>query len=119
MRNTVFLLIITFLFAVGCTKDENGGRNIRIKNSSMLHFDTAQVGGEDFIHTNVAPGDFSEYLEYESAYGYSYIKVKSGSETYILQPIDFVGEIPLEKGFHTYYLNITDDGDIQLNYEKD
>ncbi len=119
MRNIVVLLCITFFFCLGCTKDDSGGRNIRISNNSNINFDSVQVGAAAYIHTDVSPGDFSEYLEYETAYRYDFIEIKSGSESYILQPIDFVGETPLEKGFYTYVLNITDHGDIQLNNVKD
>lgn len=120
MKNSVILLCTILLFAIGCTdSDDKNGINIRIKNNSSVTFDKVQVGSAESVHNNVAAGDFSEYLTYEIAYNYAYIEAKSGDETYVLQPFDFVGETPLEIGFYTYELSITEEGGISLNFVVD
>lgn len=118
MRKTAVLLLTILLFSVGCTdRDDNVSEiNIRIKNTSNLNFDTVQVGDENHSHTDVAPDSFSEYLEYETAYRYAYIQIQSGTESYVLQPIDFVGETPLTLGFYTYELDVTEAGDVSLKF---
>ena len=78
-----------------------------------------QVGGDEFVLIDVSSGSFSEYLEYETAYEYAYIQIKSGTESYVLQPIDFVGETPLEIGFYTYVLDVSEDGDVSLVFMRD
>ncbi len=118
MRKTAVLLFTILLFSIGCTdRDDNVSEiNIRIKNTSNLNFDNVQVGDEDHIHTDISPDSFSEYLEYETAYRYAYIKIDSGAENYVLQPIDFVGETPLTIGFYTYELGVTETGDVTLEF---
>lgn len=115
------LLILLVLFAVGCSDrdDELDGVQIRIKNVSSILYNTVQVGTEDNLHKNIGPDKYSEYLEYETAYTYSYVRIIAGEETYVLQPIDFVGESPLPLGFYTYELNISEDGHVHLNFVAD
>lgn len=118
------LLAFVFLIALGqfsCTDrdDEVVAAHIRILNNSTLPFDEVQVGDEEMLHENVAPGDYSEYLEYETAYEYAYIRIQSGEETYELQPIDFVGEEPLPSGYYTYALNVDEEGQVVLEFRID
>ena len=121
MRNTVALLLTMLFFSVACTDrdDKLSAINIRVKNNSSINFDKVQVGDSDFVHTDVSSGSYSEYLEYETAYRYAYIAIQSGTESYVLQPIDFVGEIPLDIGFYTYVLDVTEEGDVSLNFAQD
>ena len=121
MRNTILLFFTVLLFSFGCTDrdDDISAINIRIQNNSSVDFDEVQVGGEGFIHTDVASGSFSEYLEYETAYQYAYIRIESDSETYVLQPIDFVGETPLALGFYTYELDVSEEGNVSLKFVND
>lgn len=101
-------------------RDDNiGGVNIRVKNMANFNFNKVQVGAEDKIHENVAPGDYSDYLEYEIAYRYAYIKIEADSTSYVLQPIDFVGEDSLNIGFYTYELDVSDEGDVSLEFKVD
>lgn len=118
------VLILSFVFAlsnIGCTDrdDDVELANIRIKNVSDLVFDKVQVGGDEMIHENVASEDFSEYLEYETAYRFDFIRIESGTEIFTLQPIDFVGETPLTLGFYTYELDVDEEGNILLNFVID
>jgi len=119
MKNAIVLLLTVLFFSVGCTdNDDDIGASIRIKNTSTIDFDKVQVGDADKPHGNIAPNEYSEYLKYGTAYEYAYIKIESGSETYVLQPIDFVGEKPLTPGFYTYELNVTE-GNVLLVFKTD
>lgn len=115
------ILLLTFSLVIGCTdRDDNlSAVNIRVKNDSSITFDIVQVGTEENMHSNIAPGAFSDYLAYETAFSYSYIEITSGEETFILQPIDFVGETELPAGFYTYELDIDTDGNVNLNFVVD
>lgn len=118
----VFLLFFALgCLASGCTDkdDDVNAVNIRIKNVSSLIFDEVQVGDAEEVHMNVSPNDYSTYFIYETAYQYAFISIKSGAETYTLQPIDFVGETELPIGFYTYELNVTAEGDVELNFVID
>lgn len=118
----LFLLLFAIVFVIGACEDRDdiiGGVNIRVKNETNFTFLKVQVGADDKIHENVASGDYSEYLEYETAYQYDFIKIDADSTSYVLQPTDFVGEDSLNFGFYTYELNVSQDGDVLLNFEVD
>ena len=114
-----FFVILTISLSCTDRDDDIEEVNIRVRNISSIVFDQVQVGEADKIHENVSPDTFTEYLQYEEAYRYAYIEIQSGAETYVLQPIDFVGENPLPIGLYTYELNITDEGEVTLEFVVD
>jgi hypothetical protein len=116
---TAFFLIVITSFSCTDRDDEAAFANIRIKNTGSFTYSSVQVGSEENIHLNVAPDAYSEYLEYEIAYTYDFIRIEANEETYILQPIDFVGETPLPIGFYTYELAVSETGDVQLTFKVD
>ncbi|MCK0147333.1 hypothetical protein MWU78_16890 [Arenibacter sp. F26102] len=120
MKRFAFLVLVAAIF-IGCSdRDDNlDGVNIRITNESSVTFDLVQVGSEEMVHENIVPDEYSGYLEYETAYEYAYINIKVGEENYVLQPIDFVGETPLENGFYTYVLTISEEGNVILDFRVD
>lgn len=115
------MLFVTALIIGACTdRDDNiNAVNIRVKNVTNFNFNRVQVGAEDKIHENVAAGKYSDYLEYETAYQYAYIKIEEDSTSYELQPIDFVGEDSLNIGFYTYELNVSEGGEVSLEFKVD
>ena len=120
MKRFAFLVLVAVIF-VGCSdRDDNLDMvHIRIKNESSINYDLVQVGGGEMLHENIGPNEYSGYLAYEMAYEYAYISITAGDGNYVLQPIDFVGETPLENGFYTYGLSITEAGDVILNFSID
>ncbi len=116
-----FFILALAVLVVGCTDrdDDVDAVNIRIKNTSNIAFDEVQVADAEEVHKNVSSGDYSGYFEYETAYQYAFIQIRSGEETFTLQPIDFVGETPLPIGFYTYELDITEEGNVNLNFRID
>lgn len=121
MKKKLFPVIILLILNFGCTDrdDDVAIVNIRIKNTSTFTFESVQVGDEESIHLNIASGGYSPYLEYEVAYRYNYIRIEANEESYVLQPIDYVGETPLPVGFYTYELSIAEGGDVQLTFKVD
>ena len=117
----LILIVFSLVILAACTDrdDEVQEVNIRVRNLSELTFDRVQVGEPDKIHEMVAPDTFTEYLPYEEAYRYAYIEIQSGAETFVLQPIDFVGETPLPIGLYTYELDISEEGEVLLNFVVD
>lgn len=113
-----FLIAFCLVATIGCTDldDDLSTVNIRVRNVSEIAFDLVQVGDTEKTHENVAPDSFTPYLEYEEAYRYAYILIESGTETFVLQPIDFVGETPLPIGLYTYELDINEEGEVLLNF---
>lgn len=121
MKNLVILFVVLGGLVLACTDrdDEVDAVNIRIKNTSSFVFDSVIVGDAQEPHMNIAPDSYSEYFIYEEAYRYAYIEIISGEETFILQPIDFVGETPLPIGFYTYELDIVESGEVELTFVVD
>ncbi len=121
MKRVAPLFSLLLIFVLSCTDrdDDLTAVNIRIKNVSDVSYTRVQVGADDQVHENIASGDFSDYLEYEEAFRYAFIEIMAEDQTYTLQPIDFVGETPLSLGFYTYELNITESGDVILEFKVD
>ena len=121
MRKLVALGLVVSILLIACNDrdDDLEYVNLRIKNNSSFVFDTVLVGTAMDPHLNVDPGSYSVYFEYEVAYRYAYIEINSGEETFILQPIDFVGETPLPFGFYTYELDLTESGEVLLDFVVD
>lgn len=121
MKRALILSFCVYIFILGCSDrdDELNGIQIRVKNISTLQYDTIQVGNVDMVHTNVMPNSYSDYLEYETAYRYAYISISAAGETYVLQPIDFVGETPLPFGYYTYKIGLDDGGNVTLDFVVD
>lgn len=121
MKKLVVLLALTSGLILACTDqdDDLDSVNVRIKNNSSFVFDEVTVGTAIEPHLNITPGSYSPYFIYEEAYRYAYIEITSGEELFILQPIDFVGETPLPIGFYTYELDITESGEVLLEFVVD
>ena len=121
MKKYVLVLAVLAIVGISCTDrdDEVDAVNLRIKNVSSIIFDEVIVGEAPEPHLNVTPDSFSEYFIYETAYQYAFIQITSGEETYVLQPIDFVGETELPIGFYTYELDVSDTGEVLLNFVID
>ena len=121
MKNIGIELLAFLVFTFSCTDrdDDVDTINIRIKNDSSINFDEVQVSTNEELYTNVAPGEYSNYLVYEIAYQYDFVEIKSGEETYVFQPIDFVGEMELPIGFYTYKLSVNEEGEVGLEFIVD
>lgn len=121
MKRLALLLVLMTGLIMACTDqdDDLDSVNVRIKNDSSILFDAVIVGTAPEPHLNVSPGNYSDYFMYEEAYRYAYIEITSGEETFILQPIDFFGETPLPVGFYTYLLDVTDTGEVLLEFVVD
>ncbi len=115
----VLLLAVTLTISCSDRDDDVEEVNIRVRNVSDLNFDRVQVGEAEMVHENVEPDSFTDYLQYETAYRYAFIEIQSGAETFVLQPIDFVGETPLPIGLYTYELDVTEEGEVLLNFRVD
>ena len=118
-RWLIAVLIISVSFSCTDRDDDVEEINIRVRNISDIVFDMVQVGDAEKIHEDVSPDSFTEYLQYEEAYRTAYIEIQSGTETFVLQPIDFVGEEPLPIGLYTYELDIDEEGEVILNFRVD
>jgi hypothetical protein len=91
------------------TSPSSGNIFIRVRNASQYQFDDIFVntsGGENKYGT-VAAGQKSDYKAFTKAYKYAYIKLNAQGQALGIQPIDYVGETPLQPGRYTYALDVT------------
>ncbi len=119
MKYVFAFLIIALSIVSACDdRDDNlSGPNIRIKNASNLNFTLVQVRNDSIVYENVASDGFSDYLEYEIAYQQDAITVETDSTQLSFTP-DSLSE-PLPLGLYTYELNISEEGQLTLNFKID
>ncbi|MDJ0646207.1 MAG: hypothetical protein QNJ57_09530 [Flavobacteriaceae bacterium] len=103
-------LLFVLLLLTNCSSDTTDTVetiNIRILNASLFDYQDIKVdtstGLVDFGSLN--SGVLSEYQSFELAYSYAFVELLIDGEVYTLQPIDYVGETPLENGNYTYAIS--------------
>ncbi len=108
-----YLLFSLILLISACntldSEDDPDAVYIRIVNSSPVDFMSVYIRfpESEYTYESLESGRTSRYQEFEEAYRYGYIEVKAQRETYVLQPIDYVGESPLRSGKYTFTLGLT------------
>ncbi|MFL1010884.1 hypothetical protein [Flavisericum labens] len=108
----IFLSLFVTIFALqGCADDDlkNTQALIRISNVSTFDYKNITVNSADYKNLN--SGEKSEYKLFEKAYRYGFVELEINGEIYTIQPIDYVGESPLEKGKYTYQIDANDSTD--------
>ena len=103
--NKFLIVAIWTLAIIGCSNDDNPKEvSIRLENTSQSEYKNIVIntstGFVDFPDLN--PGERSKYQVFDRAYRYAYVKVEIDGIEQVLQPIDYVGETPLENGNYTY-----------------
>lgn len=129
VRLIVIMLIgFSTLFIASCKEktvnpESLNGVQIRIKNSSDAHFyKVLAVFPHDSVgYGHILRGLSSDYVQVSLAYSYAYVELFARDRKYVIQPIDYVGAVPLEEGFYTYTLDIVGDGlyDITISNSRD
>lgn len=111
-----FILLLTICTFLSCTdpdRDNLLGVSIRLLNVSNYDFKNIIVdtstGERSFEDINA--GESSDYQIFQLAYRYAFIELEIDGATYTLQPIDYVGETPLENQLYTYQLDANDSQD--------
>ena len=115
----ILVLIISISTLFSCSSDDNNTPelNIRLSNVSQFEFQNIVVntttGNTNF--ENISSQQKTSYKTFQTAYRYAFVELQIDGETYTLQPIDYVGETPLENGNYTYQI---DANDSQEQYGK-
>lgn len=73
-----------------------------------FHSQTEQYG-------TLAPGGVSDYRSIAKAYSVARIEATANGEAVRLQPIDFVGDEPLDGGLYTYALSFDPTGETSFS----
>jgi hypothetical protein len=96
----------TLLMGAGCG---GGGPpvELRFENASQQTFDLLHVAfGRVAEFEGLRPGELTEYQEFNDSYGYGYVRAVIGTEEYVIEPIDYVGERKLASGKYTFAFRI-------------
>jgi hypothetical protein len=124
LRRAARGLVFGGLLAVtpGCDSPfgPRGDVEIRITNASAFQFERVDaVFPEDEVSFGaIAAHRSSDYRRVSTAYRYAYLEVQINGEELRIQPIDYVGEDPLDPGKYTYVLNVTVEGHLTLEFQK-
>ncbi|MDT0649564.1 hypothetical protein [Autumnicola edwardsiae] len=117
----ILILIIAITTLNSCSNDDDSGNQseieIRLSNTSQVDFRNVIVNtSNEYVEFgDIDTGQTTEYKIFETAYRYAFIELEIDGETYTIQPIDYVGETPLENGKYTYQI---DANDSQTRYGK-
>lgn len=99
------------LLLMGCSSLTGGADEVRVRvhNLSGVAFDsvTVQFPKDTHRYGRVGAGERSEYATVSEAYRYARIEAWVAGKSYVLQPIDFVGEHLLPPGDYTYGLTFS------------
>ena len=113
-----YLMLIPFLLLIsGCSilsgDDEASEVNIRLSNVSPYTYQDIRVSttGDEVSYGDLGSGEFTDYKSFEKAYRYGFVELQINGSTYTIQPIDYVGETPLENGYYTYQVSANDSDD--------
>lgn len=116
MQKLLFFMILSLgPFLVACdtemvTVEETVTEvNIRIKNISA--FDYSNVIVSNKTYGDIANDETTDYQLFDIAYQYAYVELQIDGDTFYIQPIDFVGEEPLESGSYTYEIGASEETD--------
>ncbi|WP_348799830.1 hypothetical protein [Flavobacterium adhaerens] len=109
-----FLSFIIFIITISCSNDEENTTSVKIRISNVSPFNFQDIivntgssnGNVNF--GNLEAGEKTVYKEFDSAYAYAFIELEIEGKIYTLQPIDYVGETPLEDGNYTYQIKASD-----------
>ncbi len=117
MKHLFLLLVLTSTVLCCGTEELTPPQEvfIRIENASDFAFNNILVKtSEDHDYGNLNAGELSEYQEHERAFSYAYVELEADGETYVIQPIDFIGETELAGGNYTYILSLDESSERLL-----
>lgn len=108
MKNLVPVLISSIIILLTNCQSNEGNIQIRLKNSSNFDYKNTYIhaGLDEHAFGDLAAGDYSEYHDFKSAYSYTYVQLEIDNKTFVIQPIDYVGEEELDSGKFTYTISI-------------
>ena len=80
---------------------------VRACNDSGKDFKTL-VYHDNFDEGALGSGQCTNYRKTKRAYSYTYAKFTIGTDAYVIQPIDYIGETPLEPGQWSFHISKLD-----------
>lgn len=120
MKKLFFPFLAVVIILVSCDdRDDNlTSPNIRIANNTNIEFNLVEVIADSLFYENVVSDGFSEYLEYQEAFEAMPFRIETDSADFNFTPEDLQFD-PLPIGLYTYEINISEEGEIVLNFKID
>ncbi|TVZ15148.1 hypothetical protein [Maribacter sp. MAR_2009_72] len=120
MKRVFLLAVLGLVLLFSCTdRDDNIDMvNIRIQNSTPFFFNEVRVTQRDTVYENIAPDEFSSYLEYDTAYQTTALTILTDSTSYNYFPEEVPSDT-LPVGFYTYQITIDEEENIALTFRID
>jgi hypothetical protein len=122
----IFLLLVMGIL-LSCSNDttsdtiipQTSSVQIRIQNASPNKFENIIVNtyNKDTNFENLNSNQKSAFKIFDVAYRYAFVQLQINGKTYTIQPVDFVGETPLENGNYTYKITVNPDPYHELGME--
>jgi hypothetical protein len=108
MKKILSMILFLSVLIYACTTPSVEGVHIRVKNASSVDYESVYINtsGGEHDYGPVEDGTISDYFEFERAYSYAQVIVNIDGETFVLQPIDYVGETPLDDGQYRYDIGV-------------
>ena len=97
--------------------------NLRIKNTSQYDYCNVLVilENQTVNYGNILSGNATCLVAFDLLYTYAYVQLFIDGNEFVIQPIDFVGEVPLPEGNYTYKINVPDSSgnmySVELEFE--
>lgn len=115
--NIIFkILFACSILCIACNSTEDpivAELEIRVRNvSSFDYTDIFLSTSEDHDYGDLTSGAESSYQGHEKAFRYCFVQLFIEQDSFIIQPIDFVGETELEPGKYTYEIDALDSQDL-------
>lgn len=111
------------LLVIGCSSDDGDAEvYIRLSNVSAYDYQNITVNPSNgrLDYGDLDSGELSEYQMVTKAYRYAFVELEIAGETYMIQPIDYVGESTLSSGYYTYQIDAGDEnGQLYLSLAED
>lgn len=120
MKRVFLLSVICVVLLFSCTDrdDEVNLVNIRIQNSTELFFNEVRIAERDTVYENIAAGEFSEYIEFETAYPNATISILTDSTSLNYFSTE-VSSDSLPIGFYTYEITLDEENQVGLTFKID
>ncbi|NNC35049.1 MAG: hypothetical protein HKO09_09240 [Croceitalea sp.] len=120
MKKFLVILSAIGILVAACTDldDDLTTANIRLKNNAGISFNLVEFIPDSLFYENVPSDGFSNYLEFEEAFEAMPFTIETDSMTFNYTPEETEMEA-LPIGLYTYEINITDEGEVLVNFKID
>jgi hypothetical protein len=124
IRITLYLLFL-ILTSCGIQDGRPDGVFIRVQNNSDVNFTSVivQSGNVENEFGTILARSSSEYKEFEYAFKYASVWLKSEGHSFKLKSSIKEGEMPLKAGYYTYRVGLSSanltDASLVFNFVKD